>query len=644
MKSMKATAINIFLYIAFGILTGILWAYLCPIPLIPGSVHFRTFAFVAPVLGYFFGPTAGFLSGYVGTIIWALLSGNFILLHSPLVDGIMVGLSAALPAYFHLQNGSIELNKLIEDNKRAFILKSLCLSVFFGILMVLITSISLSLFTGLDYTYCILWIGIADVAPIALAPFAIVFFAGKMTRCKSLEKVQGNVQNKVLYAGIVIWLIIILSLVLFIHTGMFRMNPVIEVKADNCYTETLHVVTDEDYRPYSFYGKNGKYSGHDVELVTLIANKLHKNLDLWLMPWEEGIKTITNGRADVLMTCDYADAFEGSEKLIKTEPVSADDFIVYSKDRIVSPDELYGKKIAITQNANVLTQLKMLNLVKYCVTYSSNRKAMKAVADGEAACAVMRNTIGTMLLKEEQHEGIEGYISIGKSYMCMGVKDKDGELVKQINAAIEELKTNGELANLRNKWLTTFVTPYSFSEVIVNNRWIVVIFAMFILLLLIVVIRDQRRNLQNMMERKLYIDVVEKLTADFESVIYIGHYDTNPDNVVELRVTDDLKRNIPGWEQEPHIEKRFEMMCNTIVDPEERAQFKVLTLRRTIIRKLDVDKVHFVNFKAIIDGKPHLYQIKFSAGLADTGELRSCIIGIHAIEGSTHGNITSQLV
>ena len=77
----KFSFVNIVFFVIFGVLTGILWAYLCPIPLIPG-VHFRTFAFIIPVIGYLFGPVTGFFSGYIGTIVWALLSGSFIALHT----------------------------------------------------------------------------------------------------------------------------------------------------------------------------------------------------------------------------------------------------------------------------------------------------------------------------------------------------------------------------------------------------------------------------------------------------------------------------------------------------------------------------------------------------------------------------------
>ena len=82
----KFSFVNIIFFVVFGVLTGVLWAYLCPIPLIPGAVHFRTFAFIIVVIGYLFGPVTGFFAGYIGTICWALLSGNFIPLHSWLID------------------------------------------------------------------------------------------------------------------------------------------------------------------------------------------------------------------------------------------------------------------------------------------------------------------------------------------------------------------------------------------------------------------------------------------------------------------------------------------------------------------------------------------------------------------------------
>ena len=183
----KFSFVNIVFFVIFGVLTGVLWAYLCPIPLIPGAVHFRTFAFIIPVIGYLFGPVTGFFAGYIGTIVWALLSGNFIALHSPLTDGITVGLSAALPALIHLKGGKVDLMSLLEKGKKGkFIGLSLFWSVLFGVLMILTTSLSLSYFAGLDYWFCVIWIGIADVVPIALTPFIVMWLAPLMKNVRTL--------------------------------------------------------------------------------------------------------------------------------------------------------------------------------------------------------------------------------------------------------------------------------------------------------------------------------------------------------------------------------------------------------------------------------------------------------------------------
>jgi len=180
----KFTYVNIIFFVIFGVLTGVLWAYGSPIPLIPGAVHFRTFAFIIPAIGFLFGPVTGFFSGYIGTLVWSLLGGYFIAPHTLLADGITVGLSAALPAFFMLRTRS--LDEWLKLSTKRFIVVSMLWSVLFGILMILSTSLSLSYFTGLSYWYCVVWIGIADVVPIALTPFVVVLLAPRLKKIQTI--------------------------------------------------------------------------------------------------------------------------------------------------------------------------------------------------------------------------------------------------------------------------------------------------------------------------------------------------------------------------------------------------------------------------------------------------------------------------
>ena len=179
----KFTFVNIIFFVIFGVLTGVLWAYGSPIPLIPGAVHFRTFAFIIVTIAFLFGPVTGFFAGYIGTLVWSLLGGYFIAPHTLLVDGITVGLSAALPAFIMLRGKTLDV---LISNKGKFIWKSMFWAVLFGCLMILTTSMSLAFFTGLDYWYCVVWIGIADVVPIALTPFVVLLLAPRLKRIQTI--------------------------------------------------------------------------------------------------------------------------------------------------------------------------------------------------------------------------------------------------------------------------------------------------------------------------------------------------------------------------------------------------------------------------------------------------------------------------
>ena len=298
---------------------------------------------------------------------------------------------------------------------------------------------------------------------------------------------------------------VLLCLVMLFRSGIFAKTPKVEVFPDNCYQETLYVITDEDYRPYSFYDSDGNMSGHDVELITLIANRLGMNLDLRFEAWNQGISDTLDGQADVLMTCDYTDSFGGTDQLIKSQPISMDDFIVYSKNKISSVNVLYGERIAIMKDGNVTPLLHQLALYDDCILYPDNRQAMQALANGDVDYAIMRQTVGTVILNEIDAKGISGYIGIGQSYMCFGINENDAELAARIDDALLEIKKNGELERLREKWLTTFVRPYSLEEILSNNIWLLLITIGLIMLSAIEVLKNYV-NKQKELEKEMALE------------------------------------------------------------------------------------------------------------------------------------------
>ena len=152
----------IVLAVVCGVATGVLWAYANPIQLVPGVIQWRIFAFLPPLIGLLLGPKSGFICGYIGTIVWSLLAGTFIPAHSLLVDGIMVGMTGAVPPLL------INLRKTSFDLSMPVLLKIAVVCAVVGIVMVAAVSASLAFLGIFPFWYAMLYIGLSDIVPMVI--------------------------------------------------------------------------------------------------------------------------------------------------------------------------------------------------------------------------------------------------------------------------------------------------------------------------------------------------------------------------------------------------------------------------------------------------------------------------------------------
>jgi energy-coupling factor transport system substrate-specific component len=152
----------IVLAVICGVATGVLWAYANPIQLVPGVIQWRIFAFLPPLVGLLLGPRSGFICGYIGSLVWSLLAGTFIPLHTLIVDGIMVGLTGAVPPLL------INLRKTNFNLSMPVLAKIAVVCAAIGIIMVAAVSASLAFLGIFPFWYAMLYIGLSDIVPMVI--------------------------------------------------------------------------------------------------------------------------------------------------------------------------------------------------------------------------------------------------------------------------------------------------------------------------------------------------------------------------------------------------------------------------------------------------------------------------------------------
>lgn len=158
-----------------GALTGILWAEFNPIQLAPG-IHLRLFAFLPCVFGILMGRGVGFITGYVATLMWGVLSGLFVPFHTPFADALFVGLTGWIPAW--LLRGKLSLKELkakIEANPRRWYIMSGLVCLFAGLFMSVFVAISLQATIQLPFMTGFGLIGIVSDTPM------MVLFTGLLS-------------------------------------------------------------------------------------------------------------------------------------------------------------------------------------------------------------------------------------------------------------------------------------------------------------------------------------------------------------------------------------------------------------------------------------------------------------------------------
>jgi hypothetical protein len=150
------------LAIICGVATGVLWAYANPIQLVPGVIQWRIFAFLPPLIGLLFGPRTGFICGYLGTVVWSLLSGTFNPLHSLLIDGAMVGLTGAAPP--------LAVNIRCDNDKvpTAALVKIAVVCAVTGFAMVVAVSASLAFLGIFPFWFAMLYLSLSDILPMVV--------------------------------------------------------------------------------------------------------------------------------------------------------------------------------------------------------------------------------------------------------------------------------------------------------------------------------------------------------------------------------------------------------------------------------------------------------------------------------------------
>lgn len=223
--------------------------------------------------------------------------------------------------------------------------------------------------------------------------------------------------------------------------------------------KVITVATNAYFPPYEYYDDNNNIVGIDMEIMQLICDKLGYEMKIEDMEFDTIIAAVQSGKAQVgaagmtvtedrLLEVNFSDTYAKSKQVI----------IVPEGSEITGPDDLNGKKVGVQlgTTGDLYVTWDIEDGVYEGTTveqYANGITAIQALNTGKVDAVVI--DIEPAKVFVEQNEGLKILEAeyIEEEYAYAVAKDNT-ELLEEINGVLADIKANGELQAIVDKYIT----------------------------------------------------------------------------------------------------------------------------------------------------------------------------------------------
>lgn len=218
----------------------------------------------------------------------------------------------------------------------------------------------------------------------------------------------------------------------------------------------LIVAIDPSYPPFETYDDKGQITGYDVDLASEVASRLGVRPDFVAIDMGGIIDALIAKKVDVIISSltpypeygkdiAYSRAYFDAGQVIvirrgSTAITALDDL----KDKIVAVESGSGGELEMSRHVKSLQGMTMKPTM-------TPQQALNEVEEGRADAAVVDAI--SALEYARTHEALEIETTITDEPFVIAARRKDKALLKEIDRVLTEMAAEGDLDNLREKWL-----------------------------------------------------------------------------------------------------------------------------------------------------------------------------------------------
>ena len=216
----------------------------------------------------------------------------------------------------------------------------------------------------------------------------------------------------------------------------------------------LIMSTNAAFPPYEMTTDSGEFEGIDIETAQAIADKLGLELQIDDMDFDAALLAVQQGKSDMVMAgVTVTDERQNVMDFTDSYATGIQSIIVKEDSDIASVDDLAGKKIGTQRGTTGYLYCSDDFGDENVVAYDDGLTAVQMLNNGQVDCVVIDNAPAKEFIAANPGLKLLDTAYVEESY-AIGIGKGNTELKDAINTALEELKADGTLQSIVDKYIT----------------------------------------------------------------------------------------------------------------------------------------------------------------------------------------------
>ena len=216
----------------------------------------------------------------------------------------------------------------------------------------------------------------------------------------------------------------------------------------------LIMSTNAAFPPYEMTTDSGEFEGIDIETAQAIADKLGLELQIDDMDFDAALLAVQQGKADMVMAgVTVTDERQNVMDFTDSYATGIQSIIVKEDSDIASVDDLAGKKIGTQRGTTGYLYCSDDFGDENVVAYDNGLTAVQMLNNGQVDCVVIDNAPAKEFIAANPGLKLLDTAYVEESY-AIGIGKGNTELKDAINTALQELKADGTLQAIVDKYIT----------------------------------------------------------------------------------------------------------------------------------------------------------------------------------------------